>query len=319
MAMLAALCSDSLSAFVPGDRLFCLHVEHGLRPAKESQGDAEFVRDFCKKQKISCRIESIPQGEIASLARNRGMGIEATARFFRRRALLEEAGRIACQNGNVFILTAHTKDDMLETVLMRVLRGTGPAGLAAMPVRRGQFLRPLLSMSRADVIGYLNEKNVSWREDSTNKDEKYLRNKIRCSLVPLLNEYFPAWKKGLTGMAETQALAAEFFFKEAQRNVCWDIQSGECTTDEANFFYQPEIIREEALFIGINALSSLRVPVPLSGEFRSHSIKRAVIRKFCSGLVNAADLGELRVKRKSGKINLSFVQLDFLKSEGENV
>ena len=294
MAMLAALC-----AVAQKDSLYCLHVDHGLRPPEESRGDAEFVRDFCEKQGINCRIESVPPGKIASLARRKGSGVEAAARFFRRKALFREAARLG---DNVKILTAHTKDDMLETTLMRVLRGAGPAGLAAMPVHRGRLLRPLLSMTRADVIGYLTEKNIPWREDSTNTDEKFLRNRIRHQLIPLLNESFSSWKTGLAAMAETQSLTATFIGDEARQCVKWEISSRfpdpSIITNEENFFCQPEIIREEALFQGIDLLGCAQ------REERAFAAKRSVIRRFCAGLVKAADLGPLRVRREGGKISL---------------
>jgi tRNA(Ile)-lysidine synthase len=300
MAMLAAL-----SVLIPKERLFCLHVEHGLRSSEESLGDAEFVRDFCEKHKINCRVESVPQGKIVSFARRKGTGIEAAARFFRRRALLSEARRIGLK---VFILTAHTQDDMLETVLMRVLRGAGPAGLAAMPVKTGQFIRPLLSMSRAGIIDYLKEKNIPWREDSTNKDEKFFRNKVRCTLVPLLNESFPDWKKGLAAMAQTQSLAAEFFHRKAKRHIIWEQQTGDLVTDAENFFTQKRIIREEALFQGIDSFPRVRE------RSRLHSIKRSVIRRFCEGSVKASHLGLLDVKQKDGKVILSAKKKDFSES-----
>ena len=296
MAMLAALC-----AAVQKDSLHCIHVEHGLRPPEESSGDAEFVRDFCEKLKINCIVHSVPAGKIASFAKRKGTGIEAAARFFRRRALLREAARLG---DNALILTAHTKDDALETSLMRVLRGSGPSGLAAMPQRRGRFLRPLLSMTRADVIGYLKEKNIPWREDSTNTDKKFLRNRIRHQLIPFLNESFPSWKSGLAAMAETQSLAAAFIGDEAQNRIEWVMGDRGCagmlSANERVFFSQPEIVREEALFQGIDKIRSL------TGKGKdAFSPKRSVIRRFCAGLVSAADLGLLRVRRENGKIVIS--------------
>ncbi|MDR1840295.1 MAG: tRNA lysidine(34) synthetase TilS [Treponema sp.] len=309
MAMLAALCAvigsassvptgSSVPIPIPTERLFCLHVEHGLRPAEESCGDAGYVRDFCKRSGISCRVESVPQGKIASYARHRGIGIEAAARFFRRRALLREAARLG---DNALILTAHTRDDALELALMRVLRGAGSAGLAAMPVRKGRFLRPLLFIDRADVIGYLTEKKITYREDSTNTDEKFLRNRVRRRLVPLLNEFFPSWKSGLSGMAATQSLAAAFLTEEASRRVVWEREKGAFVTGAENFFSQPQIIREEALFQGITQnLKTSSVP------------KRSVIRRFCSGSVPAAELGSLlRVRHEGEKVALSPVRKDF--------
>lgn len=284
----------ALSVLVPREKLFCLHIEHGLRNAEESKGDAEFVRGFCKKRKIKFRIKTIAPGKIASFSRLRGTGIEAAARFFRRKALLKEAARLG---DNVIILTAHTKDDALELSLMRFLRGAGPAGLVAMPARRGRFLRPLLSFSRAEITGYLTEKKIPWREDSTNTDEKFLRNRIRRRLIPLLNEFFPFWKKGLEGMAEIQAYSSDFISNEALCRISWKFENGNLVTESENFFSQPQIIREEALFQGIDLLLAGKSSVPG---------KRSVIRRFCAYLVNSADLGQLQVKLENAKVLLGF-------------
>jgi tRNA(Ile)-lysidine synthase len=304
MAMLAAL-----SAVMRGGVFACLHVEHGLRPDAESRGDAGFVREFCEKNGISCRVESFPPGKIASFAVTSGTGIEAAARFFRRRALFREAKRLG---KNTRILIAHTRDDMLETALMRVLRGAGPGGLAAMPQSRGRILRPLLNMSRADVLGYLTEKNIPWREDSSNTDITFLRNRIRHKLVPLLNEQFPSWKSGLAGMAATQSLAASFITDEAVRRVNWEkgCNDSSVSADGETFFSQSEIIREEALFRGIDRL--------LAGKKKSAAVKRSVLRRFCEAggqacaqvcaQVCAADLGPLRVQKEGRRVVLSAVK-----------
>jgi tRNA(Ile)-lysidine synthase len=351
--MLAVLC-----AVMCKEAVFCLHVEHGLR-AEESLADAEFVRDYCERQGINCRVVSIPPGKIASFARRKGTGLEAAARHFRRKALFRHAVQLG---ENTFILTAHTKDDMLETALMRVLRGAGPSGLAVMSaipaeplhgeaVTRARILRPLLSMTRADVIGYLTEKKIPWREDSPNRDEKFLRNRIRLRLVPLLNESFPSWRSGLAGMAQTQSLASDFIGGEAKRRVSWEIKKNEprstrsyaeeekkkkprntrsyteenkvfmsrtpcdsvtsvvknsydpdCThsllsSNEENFFAQPEIVREEALFQGIDLL--------LAGAKNARPVRRSVVRRFCAGLVTSADLGPLTARRAGGSVVLT--------------
>jgi len=289
MAMLAAI--SQLPIF--SSKFSVLHVEHGIRPAEESCGDAEFVRVFCKERKIQCRIKHIPQGKVAAFAQRKGIGIEAAARFFRHKALSAEAVRLGV---NTRILIAHTKDDALELSLMRILRGSGPAGLAAMPQSRGRILRPLLGLTRADVIEYLKAKEIPWREDATNTDEVFFRNKIRRRFVPLLEEVFPSWKTGISAMAQTQSLMAEFIVSEADKRIKWETQessrrdagasnlrfarSQSCclkstlyslrslrlrvsarnnsifalSTDAENFFAQPQIIREEAVFLAIDVL-----------------------------------------------------------------
>jgi tRNA(Ile)-lysidine synthase len=345
MALLTALHALRSGGIIGKDALFCLHVEHGLRPAEESKGDAEFVRLFCQNNSIECRIKNIPPGKIARFSQRRGCGIEAAARFFRHKAFSKEAKLLG---EKAIILLAHTKDDLLETALMRILRGAGPAGLAAMPAKRGRILRPLLKMTRADVTEYLKAKNISWREDSTNTDTQYLRNKIRHKLIPLLNELFPSWKSGIFNMAQTQSFTAAFIASEARACIKWDscesqacikrdsyeqrdIQSNErssktsrntsrntlrnCAdkmapisvfTDAENFFTQSQIIREEAVFLAIDEL--------LVNRKNFNSVKRVVVRRFCAGEMNAVDLGSVKLSRVEGKIVLSRKREEFFES-----
>ena len=297
--MLAAVSAVMRNSEKPVFSLRCMHIEHGIRPAAESLADAEFVRELCARFNVPLKIVTVPPGKIAARAGN--IGIEAAARFFRRKALFQEARKIEAEGCPVRILVGHTKDDMLETALMRVLRGAGPAGLAIMPESRGRILRPLLSLRRADVLNYLAAKNIRWREDSTNTDTGFLRNRIRHSLVPLLDESFPFWKSGTTAMAQTQALTADFIRDEAQKRVKWERETGKLPspsliTGAEVFFSQPEIIREEALFLGIDLF--------LAGGEKNLPVKRSVLRRFCSGLVIAADLGPLRIKRDGGRVLL---------------
>jgi tRNA(Ile)-lysidine synthase len=300
-AMLAALAAPP-SLF----RLRCLHVEHGIRPAEESRGDAAFVRSLCERFGVPCTVVSIAPGKIAKTAKRLNTGIEAAARFYRRRALFREGRRIEAETGApVRILTAHTRDDALETALMRVLRGAGPAGLAAMPAGRGRILRPLLALGRADVLRYLQDKNLSWREDSTNADTRFLRNRIRHSLIPLLCETFPHWRTGIAALAETQSLAAAFIAGEARRRVSWALEGGFLCTGAETFFAQSPIIREEALFLGIGRyLKFLAGKNMLAVKNRQpgKTVRRASVRRFCAGLAGAADLGTLRVRRAGDKV-----------------
>jgi tRNA(Ile)-lysidine synthase len=297
----------SLAGIVNKDLLFCLHVNHGLRPPQETNGDAAFVRDFCEKHGINCRVVSFPPGKIASFAKRKGTGIEAAARCFRRKALFKQAALLnaAMPTAGVRILTAHTKNDLLETSLMRFLRGAGPAGLAIMPVNRGRLLRPLLSLTREDVITYLKAKEIPWREDSTNADDKFLRNKIRLRLIPFLSELFPTWSAGVAALAQTQLLAADFIANEAKNRIKWENPSltSSLFTDEGNFFSQMQIIREEAVFFAVDKL--------LKGVKNPCPVKRSVVRKFCEGKVKAADLGAVRIRRENGGILLSRAKKEY--------
>ncbi|MDR0710170.1 MAG: tRNA lysidine(34) synthetase TilS, partial [Spirochaetaceae bacterium] len=168
IAMLAAL---AVFAGERGLALRCFHVEHGIRPAEESLGDAAGVRELCRELGVPCKAAHIPPGKIAGTAAKRGIGLEAAARFYRHALWNLEARRI----GAARVLVAHTRDDLLETVLMRVLRGSGPAGLAAMKRDNGRILRPLLSLDRSQVLDYLAGRGIPFRTDSTNADPSFLR------------------------------------------------------------------------------------------------------------------------------------------------
>jgi len=342
MALLAAICAIKNNGVIYNNRFYCLHVEHGLRPAEERCGDAVFVKTFCDEHGIECRIKHIKPGKITAYAKQKGIGIEAAARFFRHKALKKEAKRIEsladCSAGKTLVMLAHTNDDLLETILMRILRGSGPAGLALMPSKRGRIIRPLLEMTRLDIIEYLKAKNITWREDSTNTDEVFLRNKIRSRLVQVLNESFPSWKKGVYSMAKTQSYVSEFITGEAGQLVQWEMdilprirscrtrtnsflqnaheQNQIVFTDAETLFSQPVIIREEAIFQGINILISLcaanRKFNVLPCEIkRIKSIKRSVIRKFCESKVNTADLGSVLLKHEDGKVIITLPAEDF--------
>jgi len=322
IAMLAALAAvrnratSSRSAF----NLRCIHIEHGIRPPAESRGDAEFVRSFCKQFRIPCRIVSIAPGKIAAAAKARGIGIEAAARQYRHHAWFREARRLETLPAilsailplalpsalPVRILTAHTADDMLETALMRIFRGAGPSGLAAMPANRGSLLRPLITLSRRDILDYLADRNITWREDSTNMDTQFLRNRVRHCLIPQLNEHFPQWRTTLTALAETQSLTAEFIDDEASRRVLWQLSTpSSLHTDAEAFFAQPAIIREEALFQGIDRLLPSSHDTARSRKIKRVNIRRVNIRRFSEGAITAVDLGPLDLRRKGEHIVLS--------------
>jgi tRNA(Ile)-lysidine synthase len=284
--------------------LNCLHVEHGIRPPEESLADAWAVEELCDELEVPCRVVSVAPGKIA--VSTNGEGLEAAARRFRRRAWNAERRRI----GAARILVAHTADDRLETLLMGVLRGAGPAGLAAMPRERGAILRPLLDLSRADVLRYLEERRISFRTDSTNADIRFLRNRLRLKLIPCLDEFFPSWRKGLLALGETQTLAAAFLAGETRRRVPWEPDDGGLKTLGSAFFNEPEIIREEAVFLAADLLASAGKPADASRRAGTTGKpgkrpRRAALRRALSGALNkAADLGPVRLQRAGDQLRV---------------
>lgn len=169
-------------------RLVVAHFQHGLRRAAER--DAAFVRRLCDELGLPCEIGR-PDAELAK--QTAGEGLEAAARRARYDFLQAAAERYGAR----YVAVAHTADDQAETILHRVARGTGLAGLAGMPRARrlgpaATLVRPLLAFTRAEVLDYLQTLGQVYREDETNRDLNFTRNRIRHDLLPKLRaEYNP--------------------------------------------------------------------------------------------------------------------------------
>ncbi len=160
------------------------HLNHRIR-GDESDRDEAFVRAMCARLDVELIVE-LAEGLDASIS---GANLEERAREVRRDFL----GAVADRIGAGFIALGHHRDDQAETVLMRLMRGAGAAGMAAMAERGpGRLIRPMLSVSRADIRGYLDAHAIPVVEDSTNSSRDILRNRIRAELLPMLErEYAP--------------------------------------------------------------------------------------------------------------------------------
>lgn len=173
-----------------GFGLEACHVNHGLR-GEESDRDEAFVRDWCAREGIPCRVIRL-DGE--ALRREKGGSLEEAARAARYRALEEAAG----PEGK--IATGHTASDNLETVLLNLARGTGLRGLCGIPPVRGRIIRPLLSLTREQVEAYCAQKGIPYVTDSTNLEDNYSRNRLRHQAVPALLSINPAAREGVAAM-----------------------------------------------------------------------------------------------------------------------
>jgi tRNA(Ile)-lysidine synthase len=293
-AMTAALAAlrDNLPS-VP--EFHCLHVNHGLRSPEACAADAEASAALCGKLGFPLSVKTLKPGMVRDYAKKQGTGIEGAARHFRHAFFRAEKKRL----GAACILIAHTRDDLLETILMAVLRGAGSAGLSGMRPRTGAILRPLLFLSRRDVLGYLERRGLGYRTDESNADTRYLRNRVRHSLVPLLNASFPHWEEPLIRLWETQGLTADFLAREAAARLPWSRGENSLFTGAPAFFAQEEIIREEALFGALDA------GIPQALNKKAAKIRRAALRPFARGEVSALDLGQLRLENRDGKITLT--------------
>jgi tRNA(Ile)-lysidine synthase len=164
----------------PGWHLRVAHLDHGLRP--DSADDASFVTDAAAALRLPCEVR---RTDVAALARAEGRSLEDAGREARYRFLEEVAP------AGALIATAHTADDAAETVLLNLLRGSGLAGVRGIPERRGRIVRPLIGERRAALRALLDARGIAYRDDPSNADPAYLRNRVRSELLPLLEQLRP--------------------------------------------------------------------------------------------------------------------------------
>ncbi|MDD5937888.1 MAG: tRNA lysidine(34) synthetase TilS [Clostridiales bacterium] len=204
-----SMCLLHLLSRREGITLHAAHFDHALRGA-ESDADAQFVRDWCAEHGIPFHLG---RGDVAAEAAAAGQGIEETARELRYAFLQETAREI----GADVIATAHNADDNAETLLFHLARGTGLQGLSGIPPRRGNVVRPLLTTSRAEILAYLEEYGVPHREDSSNSDQRYSRNRLRAQVMPVLRELNPQFDRSCAGAI--RSLRADNDYLNAQAAI----------------------------------------------------------------------------------------------------
>ena len=178
------------------------HFNHGLR-GEESRRDEEFVRQFCQDYEIPfyCAAESVTAGE---------KGLEAAAREARYAFFQTLPGKIA---------TAHTADDNAETVLMHLVRGAGLKGLGGIRPVNGKVIRPMLTVTREQVLTFLAEYSIPYVTDSSNETDDFLRNRLRHHVMPLLREENPRLGENLSQMALRLRLDEDCLRTEAKDRV----------------------------------------------------------------------------------------------------
>jgi tRNA(Ile)-lysidine synthase len=217
VALLRALLS--FHSTNPATRLVAAHLNHQLRGA-ESDADASFVEELCATLRqaghagLSWRCECI---DVAARARSEGGNLEGVARRIRYAWLTD----VARQEGLEYVATGHTADDQAETVLHRLLRGTGIKGLRGIASRRPlapgiDVVRPLLRVTRVEVLDYLQALGQPFRQDSSNQDLRFTRNRIRSELLPYLPQ---GDNPGIVELLCRLAAKAEELFARREANA----------------------------------------------------------------------------------------------------
>ena len=178
------------------------HCNFGLR-GEESNGDEKFVIDYAKENDFPIFTTRF---DTAAFASDNKLSIQVAARQLR----YIWFNQLMDEHNLDYLLTAHHLDDNIETFLINFTRGTGPEGLSGIPQQNDRTVRPLLPFLRADIEAYAAANNIAWREDSSNTSDKYLRNKIRHDIVPILKSLNPAFgdsfRQTINNLQQSQSL-----------------------------------------------------------------------------------------------------------------
>lgn len=178
------------------------HCNFQLR-GYESDEDEKFVKSQCEKLDVLLFVNHF---DTKKFAEKQKLSIQVVARNLR----YDWFNTLLINNDYDYILTAHHLDDSLETVLINFTRGSGLDGLTGIPQQNGNIVRPLLPFSRNEIVTFAKENKVKWREDSSNASDKYLRNKLRHNVIPILKELNPSlldsFEKTISNLQQAQTL-----------------------------------------------------------------------------------------------------------------
>lgn len=164
-------------------KINAVYIDHGLRPA-EIPSEIEFCKEFCNRSGINFLTKTI---DVRTFATSQRMNLQEAGRYLRYLTYNEVSKEIKATR----IALGHTADDQAETLIMRLIRGSGTTGLASIPPIRGNIIRPLIEIEREEIIDYLTDVRVNYIIDSSNMKRNYLRNKIRLSVMPILKQINP--------------------------------------------------------------------------------------------------------------------------------
>jgi tRNA(Ile)-lysidine synthase len=224
-----------------GYKCSILHCNFNLR-GEESDGDEAFVRSLASSYDMPVYVQRF---ETEDYSREEGISIQMAARKLR----YDWFDEISHKHRIDVIATAHNMNDSIETVLINMNRGTGIKGLTGIPVKNANYIRPILNITRKEIVEYLRETNLLFREDSSNASKKYRRNKIRHDVIPVLEEMNPAFVKtmyenmsriaeGYEILQETVASKRKELFIKNQTHYQIDVSILKCLTPLSTWLYE---------------------------------------------------------------------------------
>lgn len=202
---------SEISSYINYD-IKVIHVEHGIR-GDDSLKDAEYVRNICAGLKIDCRVVRV---DAIGYSQEQLLTLEEAARILRYRAFEDYRSELMQNGGTVKIAVAHHINDQAETVIFQMIRGSGIKGMGGMSPQRDNIIRPLLCLSREEILSYLSENHISFRTDESNSDNTYSRNYIRNDIIPRLAQIQPRADVHISEMAAELREIEGFLIKLAE-------------------------------------------------------------------------------------------------------
>ena len=254
-------------------RLLAVHVNHGLR-GEEAVRDEAFCRAFAEAQDIPYSAVSVDvRGEIA----RSGASVEEAARTLRYTALFDAARKAAMEKTPFRVATAHHADDQAETILLNLLRGSGLRGLSGMQPVRGALIRPLLAVPKKEILDYLDRHGLSYVTDSSNDSDAYTRNRLRHTVLPLLETLVNSQALRHIGAAGVRCGEADAYLR-AEARAWLSAHAGDGETVRIlrkDLKEKPQILRR---YVIIEALHLLGIPERDFGEAHFEALDRAVFQ-----------------------------------------
>jgi tRNA(Ile)-lysidine synthase len=236
----AHLLARNLDLFPEGTRILAAHVNHGLRA--EAEGDLAFCREYAEGLGLAFAEHSL---DVAALAAREHLGLEEAGRLARYRFFHELGG------AGGLVLTGHHADDQAETVLFRLIRGTGTDGLAGIAYKRKEkgfdVIRPLLDVNRDEIEAYCEQYELNPRIDATNLEPIYARNKIRLELLPYLSTNFnPNMQQALIRLSKIAAEDKAYLWEVTDKAYTW-AKTGSNTLNLKRLRSLPAAIRHRVI------------------------------------------------------------------------
>ena len=231
-----------------GLSIHAVHIHHGIRGG-EADEDMRFTESICASLGVPCDVRKY---NVPEYAKEHNMTVEEAGRLLRYQAF--EEVRQECGYDRTAV--AHHQDDSVETILFNLVRGTGAKGLRGIAPVSENVVRPLLSLSRVEIEEYLRENNISWRNDSSNRDEEYSRNKIRNTVIPALKEIN---ERAVGHILESSVIIGDMYrYVLSEANKCFfdiaQVSEGEVILPVKEMLAEEQVIRREVIRLAIDSL-----------------------------------------------------------------